>query len=241
MLKTVSYMVLKRDIAHILAVDDDDRIRRLLAQYLSKNGYIIVTAEDTQKARAILKSYEFDLCILDIMMPGETGLELGKFIKSAHDIPILFLTAMGESRDRIAGLEIGADDYLPKPFEPKELLLRVQAILNRTRSTGRTEQISDGNILKSDILTYDFQKELLTISDQEIFLTDNEKALFKIFAQKPNIPLRREMLSAQLGLEINDRAIDVQITRLRKKIENDPSKPKYIQTVRGKGYMLKLL
>lgn len=230
-------MVLKSDIPHILAVDDDDRIRRLLAQYLQKNGYIIVTAENAAQARDILKDYDFDLCVLDIMMPGETGMELGRYIKSAYDIPILFLTAMGESHDRIAGLEIGADDYLAKPFEPKELLLRIGGILKRTMT--KSADHPQARILIGD-LEIENNGDQITRNGMPINLTDNECALFRALLKKPNIPIRREMLAVHLGADINDRAIDVQITRLRKKIENDPTKPDIIQTIRGKGYMIKI-
>lgn len=230
-------MVLKSDIPHILAVDDDDRIRRLLAQYLQKNGYIIVTAENAAQARDILRNYDFDLCVLDIMMPGETGMDLGRYIKSAYDIPILFLTAMGESQDRIAGLEIGADDYLAKPFEPKELLLRINGILKRTMKTSSDNQTA--KIIIGD-LEIENNGDHITKQGAAVNLTDNERALFRALLKKPNIPIRREMLAVNLGTDINDRAIDVQITRLRKKIENDPAKPDIVQTIRGKGYMIKI-
>jgi two-component system phosphate regulon response regulator OmpR len=230
-------MVLKSDIPHILAVDDDDRIRRLLAQYLNKNGYIIVTAENASEARLILKDYTFDLCVLDIMMPGETGLDLGKYIKSAYDIPILFLTAMGESQDRINGLEIGADDYLPKPFEPRELLLRINSIIKRTNSFRKANIL---NKIVLDDLIIDQGGDIVSKNNQDIYLTDSERSLLKVLIQKPNIPIRREMLAARLGEDVNDRAIDVQITRLRKKIEDNPAQPQFIQTIRGKGYMIKV-
>ena len=234
-------MVLKTDIPHILAVDDDDRIRRLLAQYLSKNGYIVITAQDASDARGILKNYEFDLCILDIMMPGENGLELGKFIHASYDLPILFLTAMTETADRIAGLEAGADDYLPKPFEPKELLLRVKAILKRTQklSPAKSSETSS-QILQLGDWQYDMSAKIASnVQGQTLNLTDGEQSLLYALCQKPNMPIRREMLAVQLGLEQNDRAVDVQITRLRKKIETDPANPSTIMTVRGKGYMVK--
>ena len=230
-------MVLKANMPHILAVDDDDRIRRLLAQYLTKNGYMVITAEDGKHARAILKKYDFDLCVLDIMMPGEDGLTLSPYIQKSYDIPVMLLTAKAESHDRIAGLEIGADDYLAKPFEPKELLLRIQAILKRTRKDNTAEKPT---ILQLDGKQYDLgQKQLSTNQGDFISLTDGELSLLHALAQKVNIPIRREMLAAQLDMEVNDRAVDVQITRLRKKIENDPANPTIILTLRGKGYMLK--
>jgi two-component system phosphate regulon response regulator OmpR len=234
-------MVLKADIPHILAVDDDDRIRRLLAQYLTKNGYLVVTAADADEARAVLKQYTFDLCILDVMMPGESGLDLARFIDVSYDLPVLFLTAMTETNDRIAGLEAGADDYLPKPFEPKELLLRVKAILKRSNTIITTpNQAKESKIVDMGGLSFDMvARELRDVSDKIVSLTDGENALLNALCQKPNIPIRREMLAVQLGLEGNDRAIDVQITRLRKKAEVDPANPKYILTVRGKGYMVR--
>jgi two-component system phosphate regulon response regulator OmpR len=232
-------MVLHANKPHILAVDDDDRIRRLLAQYLSKNGYVVITAEDAGQARQILKKYSFDMAILDVMMPGETGLEFSRYLKPSYDLPVLLLTAMGETEDRIAGLEAGADDYLAKPFEPRELLLRVQAILRRTAKTVVATE-NAGAILYFDRRHYDTQaQKLYDEAGQPLAITETEQALLHALAQKPNIPIRREMLAAQLGLDDNDRAVDVQITRLRKKIEPDPSRPSIILTLRGKGYMVK--
>lgn len=232
-------MVLKANMPHILAVDDDDRIRRLLAQYLTKNGYIVITAENAADARAILKKYDFDLCVLDIMMPGEDGLSLAPFIHKSYDIPVLLLTAKTESQDRIAGFEAGADDYLAKPFEPKELLLRIQAILKRTRKLV-TDDIERA-ILHVSGKSYDIhKKEFFDRNGEIISLTEGESGLLHALAQKANIPIRREMLAAQLDMEVNDRAVDVQVTRLRKKIEDDPANPTIVLTLRGKGYMLKV-
>lgn len=235
-------MVLKADLPHILAVDDDDRIRRLLAQYLTKNDYMVVTAENAAEAREILKRYDFDLCVLDIMMPGESGLDLSRYISTSYDLPVLLLTAMGEGADRIQGLESGADDYLVKPFEPKELLLRIQSILRRTYKDAPTVFKANDVIYLDGYHYHPDQKTIKCLNtDAEIFLTDGEVSLLNILAQKPNIPIRREMLARHLKMETNDRAIDVQITRLRKKIEKDPSRPKVIMTQRGKGYFLKVL
>lgn len=224
---------------HILAVDDDDRIRRLLAQYLTKHGYMVITAGDASQARDILKRYDFDLCVLDIMMPGEDGLSLAPFIQKSYDIPVMLLTAKTESEDRIAGLETGADDYLAKPFEPKELLLRIQAILKRTRKA--IVQQEDVPVLPLDGgKSYDAGKrQLYDVDGNVLSLTEGEAGLLHALAQKANIPIRREMLAAQLNMEVNDRAVDVQVTRLRKKIEADPANPAIILTLRGKGYMLK--
>jgi two-component system phosphate regulon response regulator OmpR len=234
-------MVLKADLPHILAVDDDDRIRRLLAQYLTKNGYIVVTAEDAANAKEILKSFAFDICILDVMMPGENGLDLSDYIRKSYDIPILLLTAMGETEDRIKGLESGADDYLSKPFEPKELLLRLQAILRRSQKN-TIPQDQKKKILKLNQREYNISSR--TIKDNEgrvINLTEGEATLLYALSQKPNIPIRREMLARELGIDSNDRAVDVQITRLRKKIEPDVSNPSVVQTQRGKGYVLMVI
>ncbi len=234
-------MVLKADLPHILAVDDDDRIRRLLAQYLTKNGYMVVTAEDAAQARLILKKYQFDLCVLDIMMPGESGLSLAEYIGVSYDVPVLLLTAMTEGADRIKGLETGADDYLVKPFEPKELLLRIQAILRRTQKTMIKPSV-ESNSISLHGYSYDPKDKTLRDTDgNNIILTDGDKAILNALAQKPNMPIRREMLATQLNMESNDRAVDVAITRLRKKIEIDPANPMIIQTLRGKGYMLKVL
>ncbi len=224
---------------HILAVDDDDRIRRLLAQYLTKQGYIAIMSADAVQARAILKHYDFDICILDIMMPGEDGLSLSDYIQKAYAIPILHLTAKTDANDRIAGLESGADDYLAKPFEPKELLLRIQAILRRTKAQPPKDSQTEQATLSIGQMIYDLNSRTLLNDNEEIALTDGERNLFHALILKANMPVRREMLAAQMNLEATDRAIDVQMTRLRKKIEADPSKPQYLLTLRGKGYMVK--
>jgi two-component system phosphate regulon response regulator OmpR len=232
-------MVLKADMPHILAVDDDDRIRQLLAQYLTKHGYMVITAHDAAQAREILKKYEFDMCVLDVMMPGESGVELAGHIQLRYDIPVLLLTAMTETKDRIAGLKAGADDYLSKPFEPQELLLRMQAILRRTQKTV-PQKSGDEEILTLNQRTYNTaQKTIHDADGNAIALTEGESALLYALSQKPNMPIRREMLATQLNLDMNDRAVDVQLTRLRKKIEPDPANPSVILTLRGKGYMLK--
>ncbi len=234
-------MVLKADMPHILAVDDDDRIRQLLAQYLTKHGYMVITAQDAAQAREILKKYEFDMCVLDVMMPGESGVELAGHIQLRYDIPVLLLTAMTETKDRIAGLEAGADDYLSKPFEPQELLLRMQAILRRTQKAA-PEKNSDEEILRLNQRTYNTAQKTIHDGDGNVIsLTEGESALLYALSQKPNMPIRREMLATQLNLDMNDRAVDVQLTRLRKKIEPDPTNPSVILTLRGKGYMLKTI
>jgi len=234
-------MVLKSDLPHILAVDDDDRIRRLLAQYLTKQGYMVVTAEDAIQARKILKKYQFDLCVLDIMMPGEDGLSLAGYIGKSYDCPVLMLTAMGESADRIKGLEVGADDYVLKPFEPKELLLRIQAILRRTQKSSPVKQKLSQALKLDGYVFHMTDTQLINDNGEDVKLTEGDRAILLALSQKPNMPIRREMLATQLDMEGNDRAVDVAMTRLRKKIESDPANPKIIQTLRGKGYMLKVL
>jgi two-component system phosphate regulon response regulator OmpR len=234
-------MVLKANMPHIMVVDDDDRIRRLLAQYLTKQGYIVITAEDASKARQILKRFNFDICVVDIMMPGESGLMLSRHINDAYDIPVLLLTAMSETSDRIAGLEAGADDYLPKPFDPKELLLRLQAILRRVEKSSPVINTGDEKILKFENGSlYNINKSIFKDEKGiEKSLTDGDQAILKTLSLKLNMPVKRQMLAAALDLNGNDRAVDVQITRLRKKIETDPANPTIIITLRGKGYMMK--
>ena len=232
-------MVLKANMPHILAVDDDDRIRRLLAQYLSKNGYIVITAEDALQARKILKDFVFDLCILDIMMPGESGIDLALHIQTSYEYPVLLLTAMTETEDRIAGLEAGADDYLSKPFEPKELLLRAEAILRRTYKPHAQSQKQNKTIILDGYRFYVEEARLVHNDGADVKLTDGDLTILSTLAQKLNIPVKREMLATQMDLNSNDRAVDVAVTRLRKKIEKDPSNPNIITTLRGKGYMMK--
>jgi two-component system phosphate regulon response regulator OmpR len=232
-------MVLKANMPHILAVDDDDRIRRLLAQYLSKHGYIVITAEDALQARKILKDFVFDLCILDIMMPGESGIDLARHIQTSYEYPVLLLTAMTETEDRIAGLEAGADDYLSKPFEPKELLLRAEAILRRTYKPNVKTQGQTKTITLDGYMFYPDEGRLQSDGGDNVKLTEGDILILSTLAKKINIPVKREMLATQMDLSSNDRAVDVAVTRLRKKIEKDPSNPTIITTLRGKGYMLK--
>lgn len=222
---------------HILVVDDDDRIRTLLTRYLSQQGYFVSAAGDGAAARTQMQMLRFDLAILDVMMPGETGLELAKFIRKTRDLPILMLTAMGETGDRIAGLEAGVDDYLPKPFEPRELLLRIAAILRRKGS----EKPIVANRLAVGPWIFDIAARCLYDQDgKAIALTGNEVALLSVLAEKPGMPVRRETLAASLGLSGgSDRTIDVQVTRLRRKLGDDPKLPMMVQTVRGQGYLLR--
>lgn len=220
------------DASHILIVDDDDRIRTLLKRYLSDNGFRTSVAGNAKEARTLMGSVEFDLLILDVMMPGESGFDLTKSVRAASNVPILLLTARGLPEDRIEGLEHGADDYLSKPFEPRELVLRVNALLRRSlpAALGRQE-------LSFGVCTFAPARGELRRDGELIKLTAGEASLLKALAQKPGEAISRTALAEQTdaGLE---RSIDVQVTRLRKKIEEDPRAPIYLQTVRGIGYVL---
>lgn len=220
--------------AHILVVDDDKRLRELLRKYLSDQKFRVTTASDASDARAKLTAFAFDIIVLDIMMPGENGLELTTWLRSSNKVPILLLSAMGDSGDRISGLESGADDYLSKPFEPRELVLRLNAILRRVESTAPavTGEITFGGFC------FDLSREELRRNDEYIRLTAAESSLLKALARKPGVPISREALTSESPMDANNRTIDVQVTRLRRKIEADPKYPRYLQTVRGTGYVL---
>lgn len=218
--------------AHILIVDDDNRLRTLLQRYLREAGFRVSAAADAAEARAHLEGLQFDLIVLDLMMPGESGLELTRSLRARMDVPILLLTAMGEPSDRIAGLEEGADDYLAKPFEPRELVLRIEAILRRLRAS----DAHPGTIRLGD-LTFDIERGELTSGDGLVRLTSAEVDLLRLFAQNPGKTIGRAELLEQSGAN-SVRAVDVQITRLRRKIEADPREPRYLQTVWGRGYVL---
>ncbi len=218
---------------HLLVVDDDERLRALLQRYLSSNGYRVSVAADGGQARALMKSMEFDLLILDVMMPGESGLDLTRSVRTASAVPILMLTARGDPADRIAGLELGADDYLPKPFEPRELLLRVNSLLRRAAPT-------DGPVtgpVRMGAALFDPATSRLTRAGKPVKLTGAEAALLQLFANHTGRPFSRGELCKRLNVAL-ERSIDVQVTRLRRKIEEDPKLPLYLQTVRGVGYML---
>ncbi len=225
--------------AHILIVDDDQRIRSLLKQFLIKNGYLVTEARDAAHARKILAGLAFDLLIIDVMMPGEDGFSLTAGIRDQVEAPILLLTARGETADRITGFEAGADDYLPKPFEPRELLLRVAAILRRAAIV--PVQDEPPKTLSLGDTRYDISRGELWRGEDLVRLTSTEAALMRVFARTPNEALSRARLVEELGGAAGgaqERAVDVQITRLRRKIETDPKNPRYLQTVRGEGYML---
>lgn len=219
---------------HILVVDDDRRLRELLRRYLADNGFLVSTASDAADARAKLAALTFDLIVLDVMMPGESGLELTGALRGTTAPPILLLTAMADAQDRIAGLESGADDYLPKPFEPRELLLRINAILRRTARTSTTDE---GPVLLGPC-RFDPGRGTLTRDAEPVRLTSAEIGLLRVLARHAGETLTREELSRESRLSGNARTVDVQVTRLRRKIEPDPKLPRYLQTVRGEGYVL---
>ena len=219
--------------SHLLVVDDDARLRALLQRYLTENGFRVSAAADAADARALMKSMAFDLLILDVMMPGESGLELTRSIRTNSQVPVLMLTARGESGDRIAGLEYGADDYLPKPFEPRELLLRVGALLRRAAPA----IVAAHKEVRMGECTYDSERGQLRRKGKPVHLTSSEGALLQLFAANAGRSFSRSDLCARLGVTL-ERSIDVQVTRLRRKIEEDPKLPLYLQTVRGVGYVL---
>ncbi len=224
---------------HLLIVDDDERIRGLLQKFLIRNGFFVTAARDAAHARRLLDGLEFDLIVLDVMMPGEDGISLTRSLRTKMTTPILLLTARAETGNRIEGLEAGADDYLPKPFEPKELLLRINAILRRVPA-GRVAE-SGPKVLHLGPVRYELERGELWRGAEQIRLTATEAALMRIFAVKPGEAVSREQLVADLGRDDGQataRAVDVQITRLRRKIEADTKQPRYLQTVRGAGYML---
>ena len=223
------------DASHILVVDDDRRLRALLQRFLRENGYFVSVAQDADDARQMLADYKFDLLIVDIMMPKETGLVFLEKLRKENRVPVILLTAMGETADRITGLELGADDYLPKPFEPKELLLRLKNILKRAPKIKVVETV----VFDFGECVYDAEKkELISKQGEVIHITPVEQSLLSVLSEKSGQIFSREELADILGAGQSPRSIDVQITRLRKKLEPDSKNPKYLKTIRGKGYML---
>ncbi|GAB1478931.1 response regulator [Paracoccaceae bacterium] len=223
---------------HLLIVDDDERIRGLLQKFLIRSGYLVTAARDAAQARRLLAGLEFDMLILDVMMPGEDGISLTRDLRKTLSLPILLLTAKGETANRIEGLEAGADDYLVKPFEPKELLLRVGAILRRVPQQRPAQPAP--KVLQLGAVRYDMDRGELWRGAEPIRLTATEAALMRAFAAQPGVALSRDKLVGDAPADEGgqERAVDVQITRLRRKIEDDPKSPRYLQTVRGEGYML---
>ena len=218
-------------IAHILVVDDDDGIRSLVKKYLNENNFLISTAENAEDAKKKIELIKFDLIILDIMMPGKSGLEFIQENKKKLETPIILLTAKGEASERIEGLEIGADDYLPKPFEPKELILRIKNILNKTK------KISQKRVIEFDRIKIDLNKLVILKNDKEFKINNTEKIILEKMINNPGKTFSRENIGILINLD-KERSIDVIITRLRKKIEDDPKNPKFLQTMRGAGYVL---
>ena len=218
-------------IAHILVVDDDDGIRSLVKKYLNENKFLVTTANSAEDAIEKLKIIKFDLIILDIMMPGRNGLEFIQEYKIKLDTPIILLTAKGEARERIKGLEIGADDYLPKPFEPKELILRIQNIIKKTNKSSKKKFIEFENI------KIDLNKQLIFKNQIEYKINNTEKVILEKMINNPGKTFSREDIGLLIDLD-KERSIDVIITRLRKKIELNPKNPKFLQTIRGAGYVL---
>ena len=224
--------------AHLLIVDDDERIRGLLQKFLMRNGFLVSSARDAAQARKILGGLEFDLIVMDVMMPGEDGVTLTRDLRKRMTTPILLLTARGETSNRIEGLEAGADDYLVKPFEPKELLLRINAILRRVPQVKAAEPVRQ--IIHLGAVRYDLDRGEMWRGEVPVRLTATEAQLMRIFAAAPGVPISRDRLVGDAAAvdAAQERAVDVQITRLRRKIETDPKSPRYLQTVRGEGYML---
>ena len=216
---------------HILIVDDDDGIRNLVKQYLNDNNYLVTTANNAEDAKKKTDILKFDLIVLDIMMPGKSGLEFTKEYKNKLNTPIILLTAKGEASERVKGLEIGADDYLPKPFEPKELLLRIKNILHKTRSLKSERVVEFGNV------KIDLNKLFITNSNKQYKINNTEKIILEKMINSPGQVFSRDEIADIIGLE-KERSIDVIITRLRKKIEDNPKNPKFLQTIRGTGYVL---
>ena len=217
--------------AHILVVDDDDRIRDLVKEYLNQNNYLVSTAKDSHDAFEKTKVIKFDLIVLDIMMPGKTGLEFTKDHKNKINTPILLLTAKGEPSERVAGLEMGADDYLTKPFEPKELILRINNLLSKTKSLQIKRVIEFGNI------KIDLKKLFIYKNERRLKINNAEKTILEKMINSPGKIFKREEIANMIDLN-KERSIDVIVTRLRKKIEETPKSPKYLQTIRGEGYVL---
>ena len=222
---------MKKFKAHILVVDDDDRIRDLVKQYLNENNYLVTTAFSAEDAKIKVDTIKFDLIVLDIMMPGKSGLEFTMENKDKLYTPIILLTAKGEAEERVHGLEVGADDYLSKPFEPKELVLRIENILNKTKTKNIKRLVEFGNV------KVDLSKNLIFDEKKEHKINKTEKTILEFMINSPGKSFSREEIGKLINLN-KERSIDVIITRLRKKIEKDPKNPKFLQTLRGEGYVL---
>lgn len=235
----------------VLVIDDDTRLRDLLRRYLLDHGFTVVAAASAQDARAHLQALVFDVLVVDVMMPDESGLDFVRWLRQSSGraaLPVLMLTARGETEDRIDGLEAGADDYLTKPFEPRELVLRLRSLLRRATPPSRPEPVAvvagpmvsadDGSLILGEA-RFDLRRCQLSRHGQPIHLTTAEAQLLTLLAQHPHQPFSRDELAEALGTSSNPRTVDVQVTRLRKKLENDPRQPRYLQTLRGTGYILR--
>jgi two-component system phosphate regulon response regulator OmpR len=223
-----------QSLPHILVVDDDDRIRNLVSRYLNEHSFLSFTAADAAQAKEILQIGVFDALVLDVMMPGQNGKDFTRELRQASDVPVLLLTAMGEIEDRVDGFQTGADDYLTKPFDPRELVLRLQAILRR-----RPQERNGSKKYRIGRWAYDPQVPELVDGSEVVRLTDVEVNLLKALTRRPDTILSREELADLCGIDAGERTIDVQVTRLRRKLEEDSKIPRYLQTVRGKGYLLR--
>lgn len=224
------------DAAHILVIDDDTRLRELLRRYLTEEGFRVTTAADAVEARRQISVLQFDLLIVDVMMPGESGLDLTRDVRHSVNVPVLMLTAMGETESRIQGLEAGADDYLSKPFEPRELVLRIQSILRRNPVV---QELAGPSRVRMGVVEFDLERQILMRGDDPVRLTTTETQLLMALASQPGRVMSRRELAATCDLAGGDRTIDVQVTRLRRKIEPDTRVPQYLHTVRGRGYVLR--
>lgn len=220
--------------AHILVVDDDARLRSLIQRFLTQNGYVVSVAESAEDAQAKLQSIRYDLCVLDVMLPGQDGISLTRELRRKDQMPILLLTARGEPEDRIAGLEVGADDYLVKPFEPRELLLRIATILRRIRP------VLDDGLLRFGPYVFARATAELRRDGELVHLTTGELQLLQVLAERPGRAVSRAELGERAKISGSDRAVDVQMARLRRKIEDDPRQPRYLLTMRSEGYVLRL-
>jgi two-component system phosphate regulon response regulator OmpR len=220
--------------AHILVVDDDARLRALIQRFLTQNGYVVSVANSAEDAQAKLQSIRYDLCVLDVMLPGQDGISLTRELRRNDQMPILLLTARGEPEDRIAGLEVGADDFLVKPFEPRELLLRIATILRRI------QPVLDDGLLRFGPYVFARATAELRRDGEIVHLTTGELQLLQVLAERPGRAVSRAELGARARIGGSDRAVDVQMARLRRKIEDDPRQPRYLLTMRSEGYVLRL-
>ena len=224
-------------VRHLLVVDDDPRLCRLLQRYLTEHGYRVSVAVDAEEAKARLRGFAFDLIVLDIMLPGQDGISLTRELRAgSEDLPILLLTARGEAEDRIDGLSAGADDYLAKPFDPRELLLRIATILRRTAPPA---PVRAGGVVRFGPFSFDLARKELRRDGRVVHLTTAELAMLEALAERPGTPIGRALLGERSGIVGSERAVDTQVARLRRKLEPEPRQPRHLLTVRGEGYVLR--